>query len=87
MLKTIVLKQEKQGYGIDEEMKLYTFNARNDIIIEAIAVTVWVPWVQLRCETNNISLPVEMSPDTRAQLFMACLCYNSKENTIKIHRQ
>ena len=39
--------------------------------------------VQLRCEPNNISRPVEICPDARAQLFTACMCYNSKENAIK----
>ena len=42
------------------------------------------PQVQLHCKPNNISQPVQMWQclDARAQLFTACLCYNSKENTI-----
>ena len=41
------------------------------------------PLVQLRWEPNNISRPVEICPDARAQLFTARMCYNSKENAIK----
>ena len=41
------------------------------------------PRVKLRCEPNNISRPVEICPDARAQLFTACPCYNSNKKTIK----
>ena len=51
---------------------------------ESIVVAAWGPLVQLCSEPNNISWPFEMYPDARAQLLAVCLCFNSKENTIKI---
>ena len=43
----------------------------NESGCEAIGVTVW--------KSPGSTRPVEMHPDAGAQLFTACLCYNSRE--------
>ena len=53
-------------------------NVAGDLGVRRLCSMCGSPRVQLSCDSNNISRPVEMCPAAIEQSFTACLCFNYK---------